>query len=82
MRRLEAVAHARRASVCLPPQLPQRGAQDAAVKWEPVDLDFSAADLLRRLEVSDARELGVSITSVAPVAPVAPPADTDSDSDA
>ncbi|KAG7386317.1 hypothetical protein PHYPSEUDO_000445 [Phytophthora pseudosyringae] len=44
----------------------KRGAQDAPStdgKWSPVAFDFSSTELMERLEKSDARELGVSISS-------------------
>ncbi|KAE8897924.1 hypothetical protein PF005_g816 [Phytophthora fragariae] len=47
----------------------QRGAQDApstAGKWSPLAFDFNTTELMERLEKSDARELGVSISSIPP----------------
>lgn len=34
-----------------------------SLKWEPVAFDFSAKEVMARLEKGDARELGVSISS-------------------
>ncbi|KAL3657266.1 hypothetical protein V7S43_017775 [Phytophthora oleae] len=43
-----------------------RGAQDApshGTKWSPVAFEFNSKELMERLQKSDARELGVSISS-------------------
>ncbi|KAG1692851.1 hypothetical protein DVH05_024140 [Phytophthora capsici] len=47
-----------------------RGAPEAPsndVKWSPVTFDFKSKELMERLEKSDARELGVSISSAAAI---------------
>ncbi|CAI5712300.1 unnamed protein product [Peronospora destructor] len=44
----------------------KRGAQDASLsdgRWSPVVVDFNTKELIDRLEKSDARELGISISS-------------------
>ncbi|KAG6972396.1 hypothetical protein JG687_00001487, partial [Phytophthora cactorum] len=69
----------------------KRGASDAPLtdgKWSPVGFDFNTKELMERLEKSDARELGVSISSSSAAETVAeteeqpPPVDSVSDADA
>ncbi|KAG6606556.1 Coagulation factor XI [Phytophthora cinnamomi] len=52
----------------------KRGAQDAPStdgKWSPVAFEFDTDELMARLTKSDARELGVSISSTPPTEPAA-----------
>ncbi|ETK75515.1 hypothetical protein F441_18255 [Phytophthora nicotianae CJ01A1] len=69
----------------------KRGASEAPLtdgKWSPVAFDFNTKELMERLEKSDARELGVSISSSSATETAAetgeqpPPADTGSDAEA
>ncbi|KAF1774048.1 hypothetical protein GQ600_21214 [Phytophthora cactorum] len=69
----------------------KRGASDAPLtdgKWSPVGFDFNTKELMERLEKSDARELGVSISSSSATEIAAeteeqpPPVDSVSDADA